>query len=117
MPVVTVSPSTSNSNINSTEAVLAQDRNKYSEALVSSNLPASLIQFMREKNYTVVLETKGNMTPTISAISVNQSIVETWPAVGLLSAPILNPSITNGSAGNSYEISGSSLPTYRPRRN
>ncbi len=106
IPVITAS--SSNSSINTTRSLLAQDRARYQEVIASSNLPASLIAFMRAQNYTVVLEDKANMTPQVSAITPNQSVVETWPAVGLLSSPILNPSITNGSAGNSYEISGAS---------
>ena len=97
---------TSNSNVNTTEATFTQYRSKYKEVVASSNLPANLLAFLKAQNYTVVLESKGNMTPSISAITANQSIVETWPAVGLLSSPILNPSITNGTAGQSYEISG-----------
>ncbi|MDE1865709.1 MAG: hypothetical protein KGH94_03695 [Candidatus Micrarchaeota archaeon] len=104
IPIVSVSPS--NNSLNSTEALLTQYRGRYSEIIASSNLPKPLIEFMKAQNYTVTLENKGNMTPQISAVSANQTIVESWPAVGLLSSPILNPSITNGTAGNSYEISG-----------
>lgn len=105
IPIVSVA---ANSNsLNSTETELAQYRSKYGEVVVSANLPQQLIQFLKSQNYTVVLESKANMTPQISAVTANQSIVEGWPAVGLLSSPVLNPSITNGSAGDSYEISGS----------
>jgi preprotein translocase subunit SecD len=104
IPIITVS--NSNSSINSTKTLLTQDRTKYKEIIASANLPPTLLSFMKAQNYTVILETKGNMTPQITAISANQSVVETWPAVGLLSSPVLNPSITNGTAGNSYEISG-----------
>ena len=51
------------------------------------------------------------MTPTFSRLSVNQTVLESWPIVGLLSAPVLNPSITNGSTGDSYEISGAAPST------
>jgi preprotein translocase subunit SecD len=104
IPIISVS--VSNSSLNSTESQLLQDRSKYSEVVASSNLPQSLLAFMKAQNYTVVLEDKVNMTPQISAITANQTIVESWPAVGLLSSPILNPSITNGNASDSYEISG-----------
>jgi preprotein translocase subunit SecD len=104
IPIISVS--SSNSSLNSTETLLTQDRAKYSEVVASSNLPKALISFIKSQNYTLTLVDKANMTPQVSAITANQSIVETWPAVGLLSSPILNPSITNGSGGNSYEISG-----------
>ncbi len=104
IPIITVSAT--NSSLNSTESLLKQDRAKYKVVVASSNLPASLIAFMKAQNYTVVLKDKGNMTPQITAISANLTVVETWPAVGLLSSPILNPSITNGSAGDNYEING-----------
>jgi len=51
------------------------------------------------------------MTPDIVPITGTQVgqttfIVNSWPAIGLLSAPLLSPGVTNGSTGQSYQISG-----------
>lgn len=103
IPIYTVS--NSNSSISAAENTLVHDQGKYKNLLVSSNINQSLLQFMQSKNYTVDLESSANMTPQFTAL-INQTVVESWTAVGLLSSPVLNPSITNGSAGDSYEISG-----------
>ena len=55
------------------------------------------------------------MTPSLGAISVNltntEYVVNTWPATGLLSAPILNPGVTNGNISQGYVISGAAPST------
>jgi len=109
IPVIGVS--STNASISAAEAYLKSNVGKYRNVLVSSNLNRSIIKLAQSLNYTVKLESRANMTPTYTKINTSQTIMETWPIVGLLSAPILNPSITNGSVAQSYEISGVAPPT------
>lgn len=112
IPVISVS--TSNSSIASAESFLNSSVGKYKQAFISSNLPASLIEYARSQNFSVTLVTAQNMTPSYTQISANQSVLESWPLVGLLTSPVLSPSITNGNASQSYQISGAApanLPT------
>jgi preprotein translocase subunit SecD len=106
IPVIGVA----NSNFSQSAArtFLLSNKAKYTNIIASKNINASLIAYAESNNYTVKLEDTANMTPTFTRISVNQTIVESWPIVGLLSSPILSPSITNGTAGDSYQISGAS---------
>ncbi len=83
-----------------------QSHGQYTKVLASYNLNKSLVSAIRSMNITVELESNSNMTPTYAQIGVNQTIVDSWPLVGLLSAPILNSSLTNGTAGDNYQISG-----------
>lgn len=100
-----------NSSIGGLEKFLANNKGKYQNVFASSNLNKSLISFARSANYTVKLESKANMTPQYTRLSLNQSVLQSWPIVGLLSSPVLNPSITNGSVSDSYEISGAAPTT------
>ncbi|MCL4383798.1 MAG: hypothetical protein M1168_00325 [Candidatus Marsarchaeota archaeon] len=97
--------SNSNQSIKDAENII--EKGSYKTIILSSNLNQSLINYLSSKNYTLNLESIQNMTPQYASININQTIINTWPAVGLLSAPLLNPSITNGSISDSYEISGS----------
>jgi preprotein translocase subunit SecD len=101
----------SNASIASAENYFTANKGRYTEIFASYNINQSLISFLKSDNYTVKLESKANMTPTYSKLSVNQTVLESWPIVGLLSSPVLNPSITNGSSGDSYEISGEAPTT------
>jgi preprotein translocase subunit SecD len=109
IPVMTVTPS--NSSIGAAEKFFLANSGKYKSVIASANINGSLISFLKQNNYTVKLESRKNMTPTFSRLTVNQTVLESWPIVGLLSAPVLNPSITNGSTGDSYEISGAAPST------
>ncbi|MCL4389337.1 MAG: hypothetical protein M1528_02340 [Candidatus Marsarchaeota archaeon] len=95
-----------NYSISGVEAYLKKSTGKYSKIIASSNLNGTLLQYLSSNNYTVKLQSKTNMTPTFTIINLNQTVVESWPVVGLLSSPVLNPSITNGNVSDSYEISG-----------
>ena len=105
IPVITVSPS--QSSIVSAENAIIQYGTKYKTIIASANLNSSIYSFLKSNNYTVVSEGAKNMTPQFAQITINETIVESWPAIGLLASPILSPSITNGTSGDSYEISGS----------
>jgi len=108
-----ISVTNTNTSINSVRAFLSANRAKYKTVLASYNLNASLLAFIKQENYTLKLESNSNMTPSYFKISINTTVIDSWPMVGLLSAPLLNPSVTNGSIANSYQISGiapASLP-------
>lgn len=102
IPVFSVS--NSNESIAAAEAKLSEG--SYREVIASANLNGSLISFLKRGNYTLKLENAQNMSPQYLQLSVNQTVIDTWPAVGLLSAPILNPDITNGTTSQNYEITG-----------
>ena len=102
IPVVAVS----NSNQSIANAESAVEKGNYTTVILSNNLNTSLVSFLQARNYTLKFETKENITPQYSVIGPNETLINTWPAVGLLSSPLLNPSITNGSISESYQISG-----------
>ena len=100
-----------NASISSAISFLNSSKKLYSQVFASYNLPKSLINAATSMNYTVKLESKANMTPTYITSGLGNVTISTWPFVGLLSSPVLNPSITNGSVSDSYEISGTAPPT------
>ncbi len=104
IPVIAVTQS--NSSIHSAESFLTANRGKYSTVIMSSSLGGALAGFASSNNYTVKRESRKNMTPGYQRLTLNQSILSSWPVVGLLSSPILSASITNGSTSQNYEISG-----------
>ena len=109
IPVETVT--NSNISISAAKRFFLSNEGKYTQVIASANINASLIQFLKANNYTVKLEGKDNMTPSFTRLTVNETSLNAWPVVGLLSSPVLNPSITNGSISESYEISGESPTT------
>jgi preprotein translocase subunit SecD len=94
-----------NSSISSAESYLSSNK-QYTQVIASKNLPATLLSFLKAGNYTVKLENAANMTPSFTKLTINSTVMQSWPAVGLLSAPVLSPSITNGNVSESYQISG-----------
>ena len=97
-----------NSSIESAESLLSAG--KYTQVLASANLNKTLIAFLHANNYTVKLESAANMSPSYTKLSVNTTVLNSWPAVGLLSSPALSPAITNGNVSQSYQISGVAPP-------
>ena len=95
-----------NTSVQNAEKFLQLNRGKYRNILASSGINTALLSYMRANNYTVRLESKANMTPSFTVIGFNETVLESWPMVGLLSSPVLNPSITNGNVSDSYQISG-----------
>ncbi|MDE1856566.1 MAG: hypothetical protein KGH98_00615 [Candidatus Micrarchaeota archaeon] len=104
IPVVSVSPT--NASVASAKGTLRSDAGRYRTVVASSNLDAGLIGYARSLNYTVKLESTANMTPTYETESGTNQSVQSWPAVGLLSAPYMAPSLANGSVGTSFYITG-----------
>ncbi len=84
---------------------------EYRTALASYNIDPAVANALEQMNVTVKLESDANMTPQYFQVSINNTEVNSWPLVGLLSSPILNASITNGSVGDSYQISGFTPPS------
>lgn len=109
IPVISVT--NNNASISGAESFFASNRGKYQTVYASKNINSSLISFLKSENYTVHLESAANMTPEYTRLTLNQSVLESWPLVGLLSSPVLNPSITNGTVSDSYEISGAAPTT------
>ena len=107
IPVEVYSPDLSN--LKSIVSFLKANRATYSKAILAQNTPAAIISNLSLLNYTLSYSTPQNLTPTIIPLSTGTSqtaTVSTWPAVGLLSAPVLSPGITNGNVSQSYQISG-----------
>lgn len=104
IPVIAVA--NTNSSISGAESFFTSKQGLYMQVLASSNLNPKLISFLKQNNYTIRLESRQNMTPSYTRLTINQTVVQAWPLVGLLSSPVLNPSITNGSTSQSYQISG-----------
>ncbi len=100
--------STNGSNWNSVRSFLNSSRSRYSQVIVENGTPSYITSNLIALNYTVKYESIANMTPTFIETNVtNQTIqVQSWPAVGLLSSPIVAAGLANGNISESYEISG-----------
>ncbi|MDE1846014.1 MAG: hypothetical protein KGH53_01920 [Candidatus Micrarchaeota archaeon] len=104
--------SADSSNWNLLYPYFASHNKTYSKVVLAKNTPANIISALQQLNYSLSFKTPQNMTPQFEQISTGTtatiSAVQTWPAIGLLSAPRLDPSVTNGTSGSSYVISGAS---------
>ena len=107
IPVIAVSGT--NSSISNAENML-KSHASYKKVIASRGISSVLLAYMQGQNYSVKLESNANMTPVYGK-TYNGSIVDTWPAVGLLSSPILSPGVTNGNVSQSYQISGAAPQT------
>ncbi|MEM3781775.1 MAG: hypothetical protein QXT43_02335 [Candidatus Micrarchaeaceae archaeon] len=101
----------SSANIAQALNFLNASRAKYSELIIANGAPKQIISNATKLNYTIDYVSAQNITPAFATYTGTQGApaigVDSWPAIGLLSAPLLNPSVTNGSISQSYEISGS----------
>lgn len=104
IPLVTVT--NGNSSIQAAQSFFSTNKGKYATVYASANVNQSLIQYIRSLNYTVKLQSASNMTPAYENVSYNATYINTWPVVGLISAPLLAPSVTTGNVSDSYQISG-----------
>lgn len=97
------------SNWNTLYKFFQLNEGKYKTVIIQNSTPAFIRSNLTKLNYTLRSVTQVNMTPVFQ-VGTNASgvtaLLNSWPAVGLLSAPILNPSITNGNISESYTISG-----------
>ena len=83
------------------------NKNKYDKVILLQSTNQTIKNQLEALNYSLVDENIANMTPQfVPTQTGTSSVLDTWPAIGLLSAPILSPQITNGSTGLSYQISG-----------
>ena len=75
-------------------------------AIVTAN--SSLIPTLRAAGFNVVEKTDAEMTPkyVVSPENPTSDAVSVWTAVGLMSAPRLVPSVTEGIPNFSYTING-----------
>jgi len=103
------------SNWGSIYSFLASHNSTYHKVITLSSLPQSAVSNLTRLNYSVMLMSKANMTPifTVVALSptVQKVVLDSWPAIGLLTSPTLSPGITNGSLSQSYQISGFAPPS------
>jgi len=92
---------------NDTRAALQKgERTNRTQAVVSDSFGPEVYSDLEALGFKVVRKTGGEMKPSFTSGSSNRFVSE-WPAVGLLSAPTLNPSITQGGTpGLQYQISG-----------
>lgn len=101
-----IATSNSQSSIKAAETFFLNNKGKYKKVIMSYNLNSSLISYIKSLNYSIIFENNANMTPTFISSGINSTIVDSWSAVGLISSPILSPSLANGNVSNSFQISG-----------
>ncbi|MDE1823313.1 MAG: hypothetical protein KGI00_01500 [Candidatus Micrarchaeota archaeon] len=87
---------------------------KYQKVILAYGTPAAIIANLTQLNYTIVYKNASDLSPRFIQpynYSFNNTVlVDSWPAIGLLSAPILSTGVTNGSISQGYIISGSAPP-------
>jgi preprotein translocase subunit SecD len=76
------------------------------QAIVSSATDAQIGSQLRAKGFTVKVVEDKEISPIVEQIETGEFIIEEWKAVGLLSSPVLNPSVTVGTPNYGYIISG-----------
>jgi len=86
------------------------NRSIYAKAIISSSASNATTTELLGMGFEVVQKTEEEITPQFSVAEERVSVSE-WRAVGLLSAPLLNPSITEGEPGRLYSISGAVPPS------
>ncbi len=109
IPIISVS--NNSASVQNAESFFNSSNGRYNNVIASSSISSALVSYLKSRNYTVHLESKANMTPAFIPLSANETVIDSWAVVGLLSAPTLNPSITNGNVTASYEISGAAPPS------
>ncbi len=91
------------------------NRGRYADVVLEKGISSSIASNLSALNYTLVYVSAANMTPQLIQNSANLTqgsfLADSWPAVGLLSAPALSPGVTGGSISEGYTISGSSPST------
>ncbi|MDE1825545.1 MAG: hypothetical protein KGH61_03645 [Candidatus Micrarchaeota archaeon] len=114
IPVEILSKNASNWNLLS--QFFTTHRASYNTVILEKSTPSYIASQLTMLNYTLHYISSRNMTPQFEIITpaagANIDAVNTWPAIGLLSAPRLDPGVTNGSSGVSYVISGGAPVNY-----
>lgn len=97
-------------------AFFASHNQTYKNVILAKNTPSAIVRNLTSMNYSLHFVSVQNITPIFIPVSnpsnptAQSYIVDSWPAVGLLSAPLLSPGVTNGSISQSYQISGFAPP-------
>lgn len=76
------------------------------KAIIPESLKASIGPQLESRGFTVLAVPDDEISPEISQIGTGEFIVDKWQAIGLLSSPVLNPSVTVGTPNYGYIISG-----------
>lgn len=76
------------------------------KAIVSDSLEEIVRSQLEAQGFILLVIEDEEISPKISQIGTGEFIVDKWQAVGLLSSPILNPSVTVGTPSYGYIISG-----------
>lgn len=101
------------SNWNSLYGFFAANRKEYTTVILDRRTPSFVIGNLTSLNYSLQFQTAENLTPQFVTGNLTMPLlINSWPAVGLLSAPTLSPSLTTGAVnGNEgYVIQGSIPP-------
>jgi len=88
------------------------NKSKYNKTIISIGTDASKIADLKAMGFEIIFKDPADMVPKYTTHEEQVSVNE-WRAVGLLSAPILNPEITQGRINRFYSISGFA-PTNLP---
>ncbi|MEM4271966.1 MAG: hypothetical protein QXH30_00030 [Candidatus Bilamarchaeaceae archaeon] len=83
-----------------------QPSSNKTKAIVSAATSAQLGTQLRAKGFTVQVVEDDEISPSVNQIETGEFIISEWKAVGLLSSPVLNPSVTVGTPNYGYIISG-----------
>lgn len=89
------------------------NRSVVKKAIISANTDPQILRELNETmGFELVLKDEGEMTPDYTVQS-GRMFVNSWRAVGLHTAPVLSPDITEGRVSRFYTISGAA-PAYLP---
>ncbi len=75
------------------------------KAIISEGSPQWIIDYLSKNNFTIVYVSKEQISPTFTK-GMSLPSISDWDGIGLLSAPRLSKSITEGSISTFYSISG-----------
>ena len=76
------------------------------KAIVSESLGELIGSQLETQGFVLLLVPDEEISPTISQMGTGEFIIDEWKAIGLLSSPVLNPSVTVGTPNYGYIISG-----------
>ena len=87
----------------------------FSTVVLGNSTSADIVSFLEANNYStsinasrrIVFVNDSSMIPVVDS----QGDLEQWPAIGLLSAPLLSAGVTNGYPSTLYQISGTAVGT------
>ncbi|MCP4647307.1 MAG: hypothetical protein GY852_06170 [bacterium] len=76
------------------------------KAIVSDSLEELVRSQLEAQGFILLVIEDEEISPRISQIGTGEFVVDKWQTVGLLSSPVLNPSVTVGTPSYGYIISG-----------